>query len=152
MDLLYAVLLGFVIFVVGWVIAFFVSLARSPSQLDDACHKEILRLIEQLSMPDKAQEDHLRGLVAKLNEEGLAVLRVALFHDEVKRTILKAAGLSDDVVNKGTRNAIDSGLLNWRNDAPHSAFWWQFDVYWVSPEIRALVRRLLPTTDTHHPQ
>lgn len=151
-DLLYAVLLGFVIFFVGWAIAFLVSLARAPAQLDDACHKEILRLTEQLGMPDKAQEDHLRSLLAKLNEDGLAVLRVALFHDEVKYKTMQAAGLSNEVIERGTRNALDSGLLNWRNDGGRgSAFWWQYDVYWVSPEIRPLVRRLLHTTDAGAP-
>lgn len=152
LDLLYAALLGVAIFFTGWVIAFFVSLARAPGQLDDTYRKEILRLTKQLEIPDKAQEDHLRGLLAKLNENGLAVLRVALFHDEVNSKKMGAAGLSNEVIENGTRNALDSGLLNWRNDAPGSPFRWVFDVYWVSPEVRVTLKKLLHTADATLPQ
>jgi hypothetical protein len=143
--LLYAIFLGFAIFFTGWGIAFFVSLARAPAQLDDTHRKEIVRLSEQLELPDKAQENHLRGLMAKLDENGRAILNLAVFHEELTYRIMQSSGLSQEVIQKGTRNGLDSGLLHYGNNSsdPMSPLRWMSDFYWVSPEIRTPLKRLL---------
>jgi hypothetical protein len=125
--------------------AFLVNLFRAPALLDADLQKEIGRLSEQLALPDKAQADHLRTLLAKLNDNGRAILNLALFHDELTYKIMEASGISHDVIRDGTRNCLDAGLLHWENNHPDptSALRWLSDVYWVSPEIRPALKRLL---------
>jgi hypothetical protein len=65
--------------------AFIVNLFRAPALLDAACQKEINRLSAELEFPDKAQAEYLRGLLMKLSDSGKAVLRFALFHEEITR-------------------------------------------------------------------
>jgi len=147
LELLYAALLGVGIFFVSWGIAFLVSLAYAPVQLDAALQSEISQLSEQLALPDKAQADHLRALLAKLNENGKAILSLALFHEELTYKLMEASGISQDVIQDGIRNCMDAGLLHWQNNHPDpmSPLRWLSDVYWVSSEIRAPLKRLLHT-------
>lgn len=132
-------------YITATVFSFLINLVRVPALLDADRQKEISLLSEQLEMPDKAKADHLRQLLAKLNDDGRAVLNLALFHDELNYKIMDAAGLSPEVIQKGTRNCLDSGLLHHGNSSPNSSMglWWMGDFYWISPEIRIPLNRLI---------
>ncbi len=129
--------------------AFIVNLFHAPVLLDADCQKEIGRLSEQLASPDKAQADHLRALLAKLNDNGKAILNLALFHEELTYKLMEASGISSAVIQDGIRNCLDIGLLHWQNTHPDptSPLSWMSDVYWISPDIRSPLRRLLYMTE-----
>jgi len=132
-------------YITATIFSFLINLVRVPALLDAECQREIRRLSAVVEGPDKAQADHLRQLLAKLNDEGLTVLKLALFHDELNYKIMDAAGLSPETIQKGTRNCLDSGLLHWGNNSPNSSMglWWMGDFYWISPEIRLPLSRLI---------
>jgi len=127
--------------------AFVINLFRAPALLDADFQKEIRRLSTELELPDKAQADHLRSLLAKLNDNGKAILKIALFHDELTYAIMQASGISSDVMREGIRNCMDAGLLHWQNNHPDpmSPLRWTSDVYWVPSDVRLPLKRLLNT-------
>lgn len=125
--------------------AFIVNIFRVPALLDAACQKEINRLSAELEFPDKAQAEYLRGLLMKLSDSGKAVIRFALFHEEISHKQLSTVLPSWDDVEKGYRECLDLGLLKWRNDCPDRThpMIWAYDAYWVPEDFRIPLKRIL---------
>jgi type VI protein secretion system component VasK len=118
---------------------------RTPALLDAEAQREIKRLSEKLELPDKAQAEYLRGLLAKLSDNGKAVLRFALFHEEITNKQLSTVLPSWEDVQNAYQECLDSGLLKWRNDCPDQTnpMIWAYDCYWVPSEFRIPLQRLL---------
>lgn len=125
--------------------AFIVNLFRAPALLDADCQKEIRRLSAELELPDKEQAEYLRGLIGKLSGNGRAVLRFALFHEEITTKQLSTVLPSWEDVQKGYRECLDLGLLKWRNDCPDrtNPMIWAYDAYWVPDDFRTPLKRIL---------
>lgn len=81
--------------------SFLINLIRVPALLDADCQKELKRLSVELEAPDKAQAEHLRGLLSQLTENGKAVLRYCLFYEDVNLPRMKIAGLTDKDMDDG---------------------------------------------------
>lgn len=129
--------------------SFIINFCRAPVLLDREAQQEITQLSSALETPSKAQVDYLRGLVEKLSDEGKAILKFALFHEEVSNQQLSTALPSWPAVEKGYRECLDLGLLKYRNDSPdpHSPVRWSWDVFWVPESFRAPLNRLIYDTD-----
>jgi hypothetical protein len=125
--------------------AFIVNLFRTPALLDADCQKEIADLSAKLELPDKAQADYLRGLVSKLSDQGKAILRFALLHEEITNKQLSTILPSWPEVEKGYRECLDLGLLKWRNDCPerNHPMIWVYDAFWVPDTFRTPLQRIL---------
>jgi hypothetical protein len=125
--------------------AFVVNLFRDPALLDAEAQNKISRLSAELELPDKAQAEHLRSLIAKLDGNGVAILKLALFHEQLNYRLMESSGLSHEERQRGIHNCLDSGLLRYQNNYPDytSPLRWLGDIYYVSPEIRAPLKRLL---------
>jgi hypothetical protein len=133
---------GYVTAVIG---SFTVNLFRAPALLDRECQQAIKRLSQELELPDQAQADHLRGLVAKLGDKGKVVLKFALLHEEITHQQMKIEGLPCQDVQQGCRECLNLGLLKCRNDCPDrtNPMIWSYDVFWVPPEFSVPLKRLL---------
>jgi len=143
----YAALLGLVLFFVGWGIAFFVSLSRAPAQLDAACQKEVNELRTELTLPDKALADHLRGLLAQISESATMVLKFVILYDVIETQQMKIAGLSFNDMLKASQECVSVGLLRVEYDAidltSPLAIATSRSFYQVPPEFRETLKRLL---------
>ena len=111
--------------------SFVVNFFRAPALLDGEYHQELIRLSLELELPDKAEADYLRGLIAKLSDSGKAVLQFALLHEEITNKQLSTVLPSWEDVQKGYRECLDQGLLKWRNDCPDrtNPMIWAYDSF-----------------------
>ena len=121
------------------------SALRAPAQIDADCQREVKLLSAELELPDKDQAEYLRGLVSKLSNNGKAILRFSLLHDEVSKNQLKTVLDSWEDVQKGYIECLDLGLLRWRNDCSDatSPMIGSYDVYFIPEIFRIPLKRIL---------
>lgn len=148
----YAALLGLALFFIGWGVAFFVSLARAPAQLDGACQQMVGQLRAELALPDEALANHLRGLLAQISENATKVLRFVLLHEQIDTLHIKIEGLAFADMQKARSECITAGLLRINRvgggDDAFSirAMLGAQEFYYVPPEFRQILQRLLYTS------
>ena len=109
--MLYAVLLGVLIFFAGWGIAFVVSFAYAPAQLDAECQTKINELTDRLALPDQALAKYLRGLLAEISEDAKKFLQIAVLCDVFDSRLIKVEGLSFDEIWDASKECKSLGLL-----------------------------------------
>jgi len=153
LETVHACLLGIVIFFFGWGIVFCLSIVRAPAQLDEDCQNTIKKLREELELPDKALTDHLTELLERVGNDGKEVMRFAVLHDEFTHQHLKVKGLSSRQISEAVRLCVSEGLLHSRTErtefftVPITTHY-----YWMSPEFRLTLKRLLYSTNDSRPQ
>ena len=81
--MLYAALLGILIFLSGWGIVFIVSFVHAPTVLDAECQRTVRQLSEELDAPDKMLESHLTKLLGKVGKAGERIVCFVLLDDEL---------------------------------------------------------------------
>jgi len=139
---LYAALLGVVLFGFGWGIAFFVSLLRAPAQLDAECQQQVQKLAAELELPDKALADYLIGLLNQTEDAEIKVMKFMLFHEEIDRPHIKIPKMEWKEIDVALRHCVEIGLLCIRSEGSAGSFLWM-NFYWIPPEFRETLKRLL---------
>ena len=150
--MVYAAVLGPVLFFTGWGIAFFVSLSRAPAQLDAVCQKEVSQLRGKLSLPDEVLADHLTGLLAQISETAKMVLKLAILYDVMESRLMKLEGVSFNDAWNACRECISVGLIRVEYDAVDVtsplAIATSRSFYQIPPEFRKTLKRLLYTSNS----
>ncbi len=146
----YAVLLGVGLFFFGWGVAFFVSLAYAPVQIDAESQDKIIQLTAALELPDKVLADHLGSLLTEVSDNAKAVLKFVLLYDDDMihgREMAKIDELSFEDMQKARQECIDATLL--RAEYEHAdfagpmAFAKGRSFYFVPQEFRKTLKLLL---------
>jgi hypothetical protein len=138
--MLYAALLGTLIFLSGWGIVFVVRFLLAPAALDAQSQRIIAELSQRLEMPDKAAADRLRQLLAGLGNNGREALKFILQYDEVARRQVKLGLLSWEETTKAIDECLDAGLIECRHQIYAGAY---FAFYWVPESFRPTLNRML---------
>lgn len=147
-QMLYAVLLGILIFFSGWGLVFVISFCRAPVALDAEYQHTIARLKQELELPDKAAADYLADKVKIVGENGQALLKFMLLHDEeVSRAQIKVAGLSYDDIGKSLHVCAEQGLIKTRFEQSGTTWFSVNSYHWIPEGFRAPLKRLLYKTD-----
>ena len=113
-EMLYAALLGILIFLTGWGIVFVVGFLRAPAALDAQSQRTIADLSQQLELPDKVLAEHLGQLLTGVGDNGRELLKFILLYDEVPRDQVKLGSVSSEETNKTISECADAGLINRR--------------------------------------
>jgi len=141
--MLYAVLLGILIFLSGWGIVFIVSFAHGPVALDAENQRAIKALSQKLELPDKALAAHLRRLLETVGPKGQEIARFLLFDDdEIAYDQIKVS-FSNEEKSESLQLCTDEGLLKARHEpyGPYDMMIRSF--YWLPSGFRPTLKILL---------
>jgi hypothetical protein len=147
LAILYALLLGILIFLSGWGIVFIVSCGLAPVALDAQSQHTIAELSKKLELPDKALAVHLTQLLENVGPHGKNLIKFMLLYDEEVGRAQVSGGLSDKDLSKTLRECSDQGLIKSRHEqsGPHGMFISSF--YWIPDGFRPTLKRILYTQD-----
>ncbi len=115
--MVYAFILGILIFLSGWGIVFIVSATRAPAALDAQSQSTIAGLNEKLELPDKVQAEHLKQLLANVGENGKALVKFMLLYEhEIGWGQIRVPNLSDKEASEAMNACRDQGLIVGRRE------------------------------------
>jgi hypothetical protein len=144
--MLYAVLLGILLFFSGWGIAFVVSFVCAPAALDAKCQETITKLSQELAIPDADLAARLTPWLEQVGPNGREIIKfMLLYNEEVERGQLESGTtLSQQAAFDAVQVCLKQRLIKMREvrDKQYSHIMLNI-YYWVPDGFRSALKRML---------